>query len=456
MKLLCFLGLMVLDFCSATDDDVSILKIPDHAISDPESRNLYNILLSNGNNPKQQYTPIVRLVELHPNEPSLLWVQAQVAKQVTDKVLALDSCNQLLKLTDASKAVATCQEIETLFEEIYPQFVEQEIKRQTNLGDDFVFYRWKPLCALSGYTVTNEEEIMQETAKLQSDWVEVTKKFDEQSLNDTLSMLWSYHVGSAEGLYAIPDNIVEKVIIAADPLSHIMSVSDTKYVLDISEINDLDVINRVLGQQRRVLRETMTVIGRSETIDITPEFLKESHSNIIKAYPWYRVTSNAGVKVYERLVGGEYKLFPNSPVRADGKLHQFCPPSDVESEIEKLCDYCKSMRNEGNIDPFVQAAWLHHAFVSTHPFADGNGRVSRFITSVILMEHGLPPFVVTTDDKLEYVAVLNEANHQNLEPFVKFIQSQSKKTMDVLLGYHTAHNVPAPKYSDEPTKHNEL
>ena len=27
----------------------------------------------------------------------------------------------------------------------------------------------------------------------------------------------------------------------------------------------------------------------------------------------------------------------------------------------------------------VEAAWLHHRFVRTHPFQDGNGRVSRLL-----------------------------------------------------------------------------
>ena len=452
MKLICLLGWMILNFCSATDDDVSTLKIPDHTISDYESRILYNHLLSNGNNPKQQYGPIVRLVKLHPNEPSLLWVQAQIAQQVTDKYLALDSCNQLLKLTDAPKAVATCQEIKTLFEEIYHQSVKQEIKRQTDLSDDFVFHRWKPLSALTNYTLKNEQEIIEQTSKLQSEWDNMKKMFDEQSLNDTLSMLWSYHVGSTDGLYAIPDNIVTKIIVAEDSLTNIVSANDTKYILDISQIKDLNAINHVLRVQQRVLQKIMTKIGRGKTINITPKFLKQIHSNIIKGYPWYQVASraNASVKIHRRLVGGQYKLFPNSPVRADGKLHQFCPPDNVESEMKKLCHYCKNMRNEDNIDPFVQAAWLHHAFMSIHPFADGNGRVSGFITSVILMQHGLPPFVVSTNDTFEYVAALYEANHHNLEPLVKFVQLQSKKTMDILMDYHIAHNVPyATKHLDE-------
>ena len=27
----------------------------------------------------------------------------------------------------------------------------------------------------------------------------------------------------------------------------------------------------------------------------------------------------------------------------------------------------------------VEAAWMHHRFVRTHPFQDGNGRVSRML-----------------------------------------------------------------------------
>ena len=39
----------------------------------------------------------------------------------------------------------------------------------------------------------------------------------------------------------------------------------------------------------------------------------------------------------------------------------------------------------------VEAAWMHDRFVRTHPFRDGNGRVSRMLMSYAYTKRWLPP-----------------------------------------------------------------
>ena len=38
----------------------------------------------------------------------------------------------------------------------------------------------------------------------------------------------------------------------------------------------------------------------------------------------------------------------------------------------------------------VESAWLHHRFVRTHPFQDGNGRVSRLLMAWAYVKRSLP------------------------------------------------------------------
>jgi Fic family protein len=43
--------------------------------------------------------------------------------------------------------------------------------------------------------------------------------------------------------------------------------------------------------------------------------------------------------------------------------------------------------------PVARAAWLHHRFISIHPFEDGNGRVARALTLLVLLKANYAPLV---------------------------------------------------------------
>ena len=66
----------------------------------------------------------------------------------------------------------------------------------------------------------------------------------------------------------------------------------------------------------------------------------------------------------------------------------------------------------------VEAAWLHHRFVRTHPFQDGNGRVSRLLMAYAYVKRSLPPPIVSADEKLAYILALENADAGNLQSFV--------------------------------------
>lgn len=64
------------------------------------------------------------------------------------------------------------------------------------------------------------------------------------------------------------------------------------------------------------------------------------------------------------------------------KVHFQAPSSDnIESEMKRFLDWFES---EIEIDLFLKAAIAHLWFVTIHPFDDGNGRITRAITDMIL------------------------------------------------------------------------
>ena len=79
---------------------------------------------------------------------------------------------------------------------------------------------------------------------------------------------------------------------------------------------------------------------------------------------------------------------------------------------------------------FVQvvelAAWVQHQLTSIHPFSNGNGRVARLLTNVILRRFGLPGSRVRYEgeNKAEYLQSLCQIDHHDdYEPLQRLIAS---------------------------------
>ena len=54
--------------------------------------------------------------------------------------------------------------------------------------------------------------------------------------------------------------------------------------------------------------------------------------------------------------------------------------------VKDFQDDIASAESSGLIDPYELAAEYHHRIVNIHPFADGNGRLSRMLLNVILLK----------------------------------------------------------------------
>ena len=86
-----------------------------------------------------------------------------------------------------------------------------------------------------------------------------------------------------------------------------------------------------------------------------------------------------------------------------------------EAPDVELLDYCMkqffSFYHGDNLDnPYIKAAVLHFYFVYMHPFCDGNGRISRLLTSDFLIRSGLENFSALTLSK-----TINETSHAYYE-----------------------------------------
>jgi Fic family protein len=156
---------------------------------------------------------------------------------------------------------------------------------------------------------------------------------------------------------------------------------------------------------------------------ITPQLLKD-----IAGY----VMQNTG-SIHNTMVGsfdsskGDFRLLN---VRA-GET-RFIDYTKVVSKINQFCkelnDKLKSI--ESKEDALITSFDAHLNLVSIHPFADGNGRVSRLIMNYVQQYFDLPLSNVFKEDKADYYTALQDTREkEDINIFRYFMLEQYKKML---------------------------
>lgn len=88
-----------------------------------------------------------------------------------------------------------------------------------------------------------------------------------------------------------------------------------------------------------------------------------------------------------------------------------------------------------NSDHIVKiAADAHYKLVSIHPFSDGNGRTSRLLMNLLLMQAGYPPAIIRKEDRLAYINSLEKAQTGGgLEDYNNLIYDAIDRSLDIYL-----------------------
>jgi fido (protein-threonine AMPylation protein) len=108
------------------------------------------------------------------------------------------------------------------------------------------------------------------------------------------------------------------------------------------------------------------------------------------------------------------------------------PASEVEQLVSSFINWLNS--DEAlSLHPVELAALAHYRLVHIHPFYDGNGRTSRLLMNLVLMQAGYPPIIVPVSNRAEYYEHLKTANDGDIRPFVRFIARCTERTIDEYL-----------------------
>jgi Fic family protein len=149
---------------------------------------------------------------------------------------------------------------------------------------------------------------------------------------------------------------------------------------------------------------------------LTAHFARELHAAICANQHTYDARDQFNRAIRVDLPRGSWKKVPNHVRRQDGSLLEYAPPEQVEQQMELLLKY---YADSDNTHPVIRAAWLHHRFIQIHPFSDGNGRVARALTLLVLLQARMAPLVVDRDTRAAYIDALDQANDGDLRPLIR-------------------------------------
>src|SRR5215211_4641360 len=140
----------------------------------------------------------------------------------------------------------------------------------------------------------------------------------------------------------------------------------------------------------------LVLTAATENVPIVEAFIRRIHEVVCEPQDTHRVLVPDVGWQDAPLVKGKYKERPNHVVTGSGAVHAYAPVAETAPEMSRLVDELgTSAFREAH--PVIQAAYAHYAFVAIHPFADGNGRVARALSSVYLYRGAYVPLLVFAD-----------------------------------------------------------
>jgi len=262
------------------------------------------------------------------------------------------------------------------------------------------------------------------------DYTALEKKTWDNEVINYLSLIHEYK--GKQGVY------VQQMPQEVERLIEIAKVQSTEASNSIEGIRTTETRLRQLMSERTTprnrdekeiagYRDALNIVHDSfQYIPLTPNYILQLHKILLSH------TDSA--------FGGSFKNVQNyiSATDADGKRYTlFTPMSPYETPeaIRMICEEYNRVIGKGNVDPLLVIPVFIHDFLCVHPFLDGNGHMSRLLTTLLLYRAG---YVVGKYVSLEakiaknkdaYYAALEDSQigwHENDDDptaFVKYLLS---------------------------------
>jgi Fic family protein len=180
-----------------------------------------------------------------------------------------------------------------------------------------------------------------------------------------------------------------------------------------------------------------TIFAHFDAIDLTENHITQLHRDLL------------AFSDKDKRHRGAYKTLANhvSAFDADGKeigvIFETATPFDTPRRMKELVAWTRNALSEQTLHPLLIIAVFTVVFLEIHPFQDGNGRLSRALTTLLLMRNGYAyvPYSsmesVIENSKEGYYLALRQTqktirrNRPNWQPwtlyFLRALQQQKRR-----------------------------
>jgi Fic family protein len=164
------------------------------------------------------------------------------------------------------------------------------------------------------------------------------------------------------------------------------------------------------------LRETADLLERGISPSRRPlEDIKETEAHKAAFYDMLKYNKELSVST---VLHWHTQLFQFTKPDIAGKIrtHQVgisgskvLPPFPIELDLLLRDFFDWYHQNRKKLHPVHLAGLVHLKFVTIHPFADGNGRISRLLMNYVLHKNGYPMLIIPYSQRMSYYTALERS-----------------------------------------------
>lgn len=185
------------------------------------------------------------------------------------------------------------------------------------------------------------------------------------------------------------------------------------------------VINEGLTISGKSMREHLEAINHQEAIAFIKDLMQRDSS----------INEREVLSIHNLILRGIHPedagRYRKVQVMIKGSSHMPPQPYMVAKAMEDFYIWYKTYKNK--IHPIILAAEMHERLVTIHPFIDGNGRTSRLVMNLILLQNGYIIANIKGDyeSRMRYYEALETAQTKNnKEDFLMFIATIEKESLE--------------------------